>query len=442
MMDILYYLGRFHVLVLHLPIGILLLAVVLEVASRRPRFAYLAPAVTAVWLLGALSAIATALLGYLHAGEGGFDGPGVSAHRLAGTSLVVLALGTWFVRAKLCGFYDKAWIAFSIATVALLAVTGHFGGNLTHGENYLALPQSRPAHSGVADLYLDVVAPALEQRCGSCHNDNKKKGGFSVASYTTLLKGGEKGAVIVPGKVDESDLVRRISLPSTDEDFMPRDGKTPLNAEQTEAIKQWVALGAPRTAPYSPPRVANAQTSKPAAATIDVPQPDPAALDALEANGFVVRAIEVGSPLVQADFTANRTITDADLDALARIGPQLHSLNLRSAGITDAQLTKLASLKQLARLRLELNPITDAGVEQLRPLQALEYLNLYGTRIGDAGLASLDSLPNLRELFIWQTGISPAALDRFRRVHAQLRIVDGFDPNTFPDGPSVIPVVN
>ncbi len=173
----------------------------------------------------------------------------------------------------------------------------------------------------------------------------RRKAASRSPSYSTLLKGGEKGAVIVPGKVDESDLVRRISLPSTDEDFMPQDGKTPLNAEQTEAIKQWVALGAPRTAPYSPPRVANAQTSKPAAATIDVPPPDPAALDALEANGFVVRAIAVGSPLVQADFTANRTITDADLDALARIGPQLHSLNLRSAGITDAQLTKLASLE-------------------------------------------------------------------------------------------------
>ena len=53
MTEFLYFLGRFHVLLLHLPIGILLLAVVLEAASRLERFRHLAPALGAVWLLGA-----------------------------------------------------------------------------------------------------------------------------------------------------------------------------------------------------------------------------------------------------------------------------------------------------------------------------------------------------------------------------------------------------
>ncbi len=481
MTELLYFLGRFHVLLLHLPIGILLLAVVLEIASRRKHFAYFAPSVNAVWFLGALTAILTAVLGYLHAREGGFDGAAVAAHRMAGTSLAVLAAGTWLVRAKLTSAYDKAWPVFSLAVAALLVLTGHFGGNLTHGDTYLAqyapgplrrlmgvsdenLPRARPASLASADLYLDVVAPALQQRCGSCHNDGKKKGGLSVARYDSLMKGGEHGPVIVAGQAQRSDLIRRISLPPADKDFMPHDGKTPLSAEQTAAIRWWVSAGAPRMAALSalnPPAevrdslaaalgLASAGTPESAAApgstavppAADVPLPDEAVVNALESNGFVVRAISAGSPLVQVDYTASRRISDSDLAELAKIGPQLDTLNLRGAGITDGQLAALGRFQNLTRLRLEINPITDAGLEHLKALPRLAYLNLYGTKVSDAGLASLGTLPALRELFLWQTPVTPAAIARFRSSHEGLRIDSGFDPKTFPEAAKVIPVVN
>src|SRR5690606_21029348 len=86
----------------------------------------------------------------------------------------------------------------------------------------------KPQDLASADLYLDVVAPALEQRCASCHNDGKRKGGLMVTSHEALLKGGESGAVIVAGRPEASDLYRRITLPHDDEAFMPKDGKTPL----------------------------------------------------------------------------------------------------------------------------------------------------------------------------------------------------------------------
>ena len=485
MTDLAYFVGRFHVLVLHLPIGILLLAVVLEIASRRKRFAYFAPSVDAVWFLGAVSALATAALGYLHAQEGGFDGTAVQAHRIAGTSLAMLAAGTWLVRARFRRSYDKAWPVFSFAVLALLVLTGHLGGNLTHGDTYLAqyapaplrrlmgvsdenLPRARPVSVASADVYLDVVAPALHQRCGSCHNDGKKKGGLSVARYESLMKGGEHGPVIVAGKAGNSDLVRRILLPPGDTDFMPHDGKTPLSAAQTAAIRWWVAAGAPRSGVLSalnPPAdvreslavalglassaaqgssVAANSTNAPGSSTpaADVSPPDGTVLDALESNGFVVRALAVGSPLVQVDFTASRRISDADLAELRKIGSQIDTLNLRGAGVTDDQLAALGELQNLTRLRLELNPIGDAGLAHLRALPRLTYLNLYGTRVTDAGLTSLSALPSLRELFLWQTPVSPAALARFRTAHASLRVDDGFDPKTFPEGPKTIPVVN
>lgn len=491
MTDTLYFLGRFHVLLLHLPIGVLLLAVVLEVASRRERFRHLAGSLDAVWVFGAVTAVATAVLGYLHASEGGFDSAAINAHRIAGTSLAIVATLVAVARTKFSSVYAIGWPVASVAIVALLFATGHFGGNLTHGDTYLAeyapgflrglmgvseeqVPRPAPKSLASADVYLDVVAPAFRQRCSSCHNDGKKKGGLSLASYAAMMKGGEKGAVIVAGQPDKSDLVRRISLPHGDGDFMPRDGKTPLSPEQTAAVRWWVAAGAPRKGTVlalAPPKDVQANievalglrapalasageeggaggagsrgdTELAADAGANVPPADVATLDDLERKGFAVRAIAAGSPLLAADYTASRPLTDDDLTALGKLAPQLRILNLRQSGLTDAQLKHLGSFENLTHLRLELNPITDAGLATLGGLSKLEYLNLYGTHITNASLKPLGALPKLRELFVWETAVTPAAVEEFRRAHAQVRVTQGFDPKTFPEGPKVIPVVN
>jgi len=464
-----YFLGRFHVLLLHLPIGILLLAVVLEVASRRERFRHLTSALDAVWMLGALSAIGTAILGYLHASEGGFDGAVINAHRIAGTSLAILATLVVIVRMKFVRLYAKTWIGSGVAVVALLFVTGHFGGILTHGDTYLTQyapgSRARPKDLASADLYLDVVAPAFQQRCSACHNDGKRKGGLSLATYESLMKGGEHGPVVIARQPEKSDLIRRISLPHDDADFMPHDGKTPLTPDQTAAVRWWVGAGAPRKSavlPLSPPPDVRANIEvalglrAPAATTTavaavealpdialdNVPPADVQSLDELERRGFAVRAVAAASPFLQADYTASRPLTNDDIDALSRIARQLRVLNLRHAGVTDAHLKTLGTFDNLTHLRLERNPITDHGVAALTGLAKLEYLNLYGTRVTNASLASLTALPKLREVFVWQTSITPPAAAEFRRTHARVSVVQGFDAKTFPEGPKVIPVVN
>jgi mono/diheme cytochrome c family protein len=97
-----------------------------------------------------------------------------------------------------------------------------------------------------ADPYLDVVQPLLEQRCGTCHNDDKRNGGFSVAGYEATLVGGDTGRAFVPGSLEASEALYRTSLPPDDEAFMPAEGKTPLTAEQVAILRWWVAAGAPR----------------------------------------------------------------------------------------------------------------------------------------------------------------------------------------------------
>jgi uncharacterized membrane protein len=264
MTDFMYFLGRLHVLVLHLPIGILLLAVFLETLVRQPRFRVLEPCMQIVWLVGAVCAVATVALGYMHAAEGGFDGPLVNLHRWSGALLALFAFFVWAWRGEFRGSYEKAWPLAAIVTTTLLLATGHFGGNLTHGSTYLAQYAPGPLRAlaglseesaprppvtvlATADIYLDVVSPALQKRCGSCHNDDKRRGKLSLASHGKILKGGESGPVIVPGDPAHSDLFRRINLPHDNIDFMPKDGKTPLGQQEVAAIEWWISVGAPKT---------------------------------------------------------------------------------------------------------------------------------------------------------------------------------------------------
>jgi mono/diheme cytochrome c family protein len=264
MHDLIYFLGRFHVLILHVPVGVLLLAVGMEALARWPRFfvegrSVLEPAMRLIWAFGALSAVATVVLGTMHASEPGFSSAGVEHHRWSGTALAFTAVLIWAWRADAPQTFARVWPAGMLAIVALLIVTGHFGGVLTHGPDYLTEYAPGFQHAGrgalaarakitdpaAADIYLDVVAPLLNEKCSACHSEAKRRGGLSLADYPSLRKGGESGEVIKPGDPAGSELYRRITLPSTAEGYMPKNHKSPPSSAQIDVLRWWIEIGAP-----------------------------------------------------------------------------------------------------------------------------------------------------------------------------------------------------
>src|SRR5215468_9209804 len=248
-MQFIWFLGRFHVLLVHLPLGILTLAVALEIFVRFRPFRSLESAVAPVWIAGAISALAAVALGFMHATEDSFaDSEAVESHQWAGMTLAAVACLTALLRtrmypvaawprwarpekigarvyqavqpafapgAALARGYDKFWGVPVTAMMFLMFLTGHLGSSLTYGDSYLlqyapgsirvlaglpanAGPRPKPENMASADIYLDVVQPALDRRCLGCHNSSKKSGGLSMANYETLMKGGSKGPVIAP----------------------------------------------------------------------------------------------------------------------------------------------------------------------------------------------------------------------------------------------------
>src|SRR5512139_2424947 len=136
MQDFVFFVGRFHVLALHLPIGLIIAAVALDWIARRPRYSALAQASPFFWGAAAVSAVFTAALGYMHFAEGGFTGPSADAHRLWGTVTAVAALGAWWLATRSRGVAGAAQLTAGIAMLALVSITGHYGGNLTHGTTF------------------------------------------------------------------------------------------------------------------------------------------------------------------------------------------------------------------------------------------------------------------------------------------------------------------
>jgi hypothetical protein len=146
------------------------------------------------------------------------------------------------------------------------------------------------------------VRPLLVERCFKCHGEKKQWGGLRLDSREALLRGGESGASVVPGKPDQSLLIRAIR--QVDDDLkMPKDDK--LTKRQISELVRWVEMGAPFPAgagaakrirnpnhwSFQPP----AERPVPAVANSEWPQ---SALD-----HFILAKLEAAglSPTTQAD---------------------------------------------------------------------------------------------------------------------------------------------
>jgi mono/diheme cytochrome c family protein/multidrug transporter EmrE-like cation transporter len=219
--------------------------------AYKEKFAVLKPAVKYSLLLGILAAVASCISGFFLSQSGDYDEALVSKHQWFGIGLAFVSVMTYFFIEKNIRFVK--WLMPLIAL--LIIITGHLGGSLTHGEDYLTKGFSSKGNDGkfvskpipnVQQVlaYNDIVQPILEARCYNCHGPNKQKGKLRLDEQAFIEKGGEDGKIIIAGSAGESDLIKRILLPNDNKDHMPPKEKGQLTKEQIELLNWWVNSGA------------------------------------------------------------------------------------------------------------------------------------------------------------------------------------------------------
>jgi hypothetical protein len=274
------------------------------------------------------------------------------------------------------------------------------------------------------------VAPILRERCLSCHGPAKSKGNLRLDRRELVFGEDPDAWVVVPGKPEESELFRLVTLPENDLDRMPGKGD-PLGAEQIDVLREWISEGA-----VWPPEFVIETESAPSGARAETPAPQHASppeaaprlaselLAAIRARGAHAAPIAQDETQVEVNLSlAREPMGDADLALLDGMQAHLVWLNLARTAVSDAGLERLGSFGQLKRLHLERTPITDAGLAHLAGLEQLEYLNLYATAVSDAGLLHLRGLRGLRRLFVWRTAVTEDGIEALRAALPQLEVI-------------------
>jgi hypothetical protein len=412
------FLGRFHPLAVHLPIGLLVLVPLLEAAGAlRPALREAAGFVLALALAACLVALS---LGFLLAYGGGSSGAGVTRHLWGGIALSIAVLICLLARPQ-WNAHGAGYAYPTLLACMLIALvwTAHQGGSLTYGSNYLT--QFMPARmKGVlapgtapqsASFYARHIHPVLDANCASCHCGGQAKGGLRMDSYELLMKGGQDGPVIVAGSAAKSVLLQRITLSPDHKQFMPAEGRPPLQPEAIAWIKAWIDQGASPTlstlagvtireelaeAPFEP--VGNFSALLPEIQKME--QGQGAKLkqaSAKPSDGLILFTVDAAS-----------TFNDAQLAQFQKFAPYIVEAELGRTAVTDASFDTLKQFTHLRALHLEETKITGAGLPKLASLSQLSYLNLSGTQVTAASAASLNSIKSLRHVYLYNTPAQPA----------------------------------
>ncbi|WP_443938519.1 c-type cytochrome domain-containing protein [Pedobacter sp. MW01-1-1] len=442
------FIGHFHPMLVHLPIGILLVAALFILLSFTERFKSLYSAVVLLLWLGILGAVFSCITGLLLAQSGEYERDLVNYHKWMGigTALASIILLWVFKKIKI------KWIviALSVLLVLIISVTGHMGGSLTHGADYLSLSTASPDKNELkpipniqeAYLYKDAIQPILKSRCYSCHSAAKQKGKLRLDEEAFMLKGGEHGAAVVPGKADESTLMIRILLPLSDADHMAPKEKPQLTKEEVELIKWWINNGA------SFKKKVNELLQSPEIKQIlkalengtssvsetknnsdlplnEVDAANEKTIKKLQVANISVFPVQQGSNYLSLNFVNASSFADTIQNMILGVKEQMLFAKFDNPKVTNKVLQTIGKCTNLRRLSLNGASINDEGLKELKDLSNLKSISLVGTKVTANGLSSLAKLKQLQTLYLYKSGVNPKDYAAIKKVLPHVTIDTG-----------------
>lgn len=469
------FFGRFHPLAVHLPIGFLVLILLFELLSISQKIQIPVEVVSLTLLITAISASMACLLGYFLSLEGGYNEEILGEHQSQGIGLAIISWILWITHSdwflakiSLAKYVYLPLLSFSFV---LLIITGHHGGNLTHGETYLTENTPKPFRKWLdlpekelntnetqvknkivnideAFVYEDIVKPIFKQKCEQCHNASKMKGNLRMDEISLLQKGGKHGVIFKANNVEESEFLKRILLPESEEEHMPPKGKSQITENEFIILKWWIEQGASFDKKVS--QLAQTDEIKAILSILgggvsnvsnrvqqdrfeveenilsrgvgEVKQSD---IEKIKKIGGLILPLSKDNNYVELTFLNNPKFSDNDALLISISPEQTLWLKLSNTQITDKSCLEIAKLTNLTRLHLENTKITDAALSSLGKLQNLEYLNLTNTSISDNGILALANLKNLKKIYLWKTKVTLLGVENLKKKIPNLSVEIG-----------------
>ncbi|SMD46375.1 doubled CXXCH domain-containing protein [Aquiflexum balticum DSM 16537] len=421
--------GRFHPLIVHLPIGFILMALLLMYYPKKDKLPFL-PAIEIALLWSCITAFLACISGFLLYTSEGYAFETVQNHLILGLVTALICLLLFFQLKKSKNLNSPKIHLNSIILITSLMLTGHLGGNLTHGEAYLVevLPeplQNALGYSGYEEFepialdenhweevlfYDQIIQPVFNQNCRSCHNPNNTKGGLLLTSKETILKGGKNGPVISEASWEEGQLYHRITLPLDHEDHMPPMEKRQPLKEELELIKFWLASGASfeknlvmagvtkeMVAPFFTKSVVSIYPK------VELPKVENNKLSNIREKGFFIEPLNEGSSLMKVSCVNFPDFNEANLEWLNEIKQHIVYLDLSRTKINDQVFESLKDFENLTILKLNGTKISGNGLEFLQQCKHLNQVHLTETGVSWENLKLLNKHPKLEKIFAYKT---------------------------------------
>jgi uncharacterized membrane protein len=474
--------GRLHPIMVHLPLGLVFAALVVEGArliQRRPSLSAFTPIALGLAALGAVVASGT---GWFFS-EGEADTSSLFWHRWLGIACAVVLIAVAWMAIRAARHTVNAAQITPIVRGVLLAAgllvgwVGHLGGDMVWGENHVLQPILKawnggsPSAGGAkgddatgsgataanatgngdsdADklaFYTSNVLPILQDRCYECHGNGKHKGGLSMDVRSSLVSRDSSGIWIVqPGDPAHSLMIERCLLPAEDDEAMPPQGDR-LKATELEALRTWIAAGAvmpagggsieangssgvrgapvqestaDRRGPINAPKSRSA--GLPALSDAQI-----AEATALRGKGINAVPVSVGASTLSVSIPGGKGVGDADISALIPIAAQIEELSFARASVSDAGMMQMPSMPFVRSVRVDNTALTDIGITVLlsRTLE-VETVNLVSSGATDGVFTVLAKLPRLQRVYVFNTQVTAQGIDRFRATHPGVEIVVG-----------------
>ncbi len=427
--------GNFHPLFVHLPIGIILLAFALEIYNRFRSNTSADEIILFVLGAAGLTAVASLGTGWLLGENGSYDEELLFLHRWMAVAFTTTTILLFFLKRSKSAGIQKLYMPAFVIVLILVSITGHFGGNMTHGEGYLfkdtSVKQVIIKDVAEAKVHSDIIQPILEAKCVSCHNESKIKGGLLMTTTQDLLKGGDTGSVFdsIEGK---PLLVHRMFLPIEDEEHMPPKGKVQLTPEEIALLEWWVendhCLDCKTKELKTSDRLnviltsLEEDTSSRALIAKEVEPVTAQWIQDMNELDISIYPLSEDNPLLIVSLFGEQKQLKEKLKNLEEYAENIVELNLGNSHFNDTIADLITPFEHLTKLQLQNTKLTDKSIPIFARFEFLESLNLYGTDISNSIFEQTKKLTNLKFLYLYQTKVTNTEVVKFQEAYPNITV--------------------